>query len=838
MGLAAHISSQSFSKKEPWIIGCAVAMGGGIWSTHFIGMLAFSIPVHTHYHLDLTLYSLLIAIVIAGLAVHLVTRTRSMKASVLMISGLLMGLGIAAMHYTGMAAMHMAAEIHYDPWLFSASIVIAILASTAAFCIAFPLHKSQACTQQCRKLAAASVMGLAIAGMHYTGMAATSFTPTDIDLQHLIKEMDVETLAAIITIIIVVIQGLSLAAVLIDRKVKAESIYRIISDNIIDALITIDRHGRIAEFNAAAQRIFGYAAKEVIGQNVSMLMPDPYQREHDGYLHNYLTTGNAKIIGIGREVVGLRKDGSTFPMDLAVSEMSVGEQRLFVGLVRDISERKRLEEQQQQASLEISRATTRALSIFVDEANHHSVFSEMLDYILAATQSEYGFIGEIMHREDGQPYLKTHAVTNIAWNEETRRYYDDNVSTGMDFSNLSTLFGAVITSEKTVISNDSAHDPRSGGLPAGYPALNAFLGVPFSMAGKMVGMVGIANRPGGYDQSIADSLTPMLQACANIIAAFHDHQFRLKAEDALRESEATIRLLLDSTAEAIYGIDMDGNCTFANISCCRLLGYDHVNELLGRNMHALIYHTRPDGSASPHEGCRILLALGKQEIVHANDELFWRKDGSSFPAEYRSHPIIRHGKIAGAVITFMDISERKQAEEKIQRLAHYDSLTGLPNRELFMDRMAQALALVRRNGSGLSLFFLDLDGFKTVNDTSGHKAGDDVLKIVAGYLRACVREVDTVARLGGDEFTLILPGIVEEAQAAIVADKIITALDKPINIADNAFHLGASIGIAIYAADGADMDALINNADQAMYAAKAAGKNRYVFYCEAIKDSR
>src|SRR5688572_26551260 len=126
---------------------------------------------------------------------------------------------------------------------------------------------------------------------------------------------------------------------------ESEARTRAILDAAVDAIITIDERGRVESMNPAAERLFGYPAAEVLGQNVKMLMPEPYRHEHDGYLHNYLSTGQRKIIGIGREVVGLRKDGSTFPMDLAVSEVRLGARRLFTGIVRDITERKKAEEQ-------------------------------------------------------------------------------------------------------------------------------------------------------------------------------------------------------------------------------------------------------------------------------------------------------------------------------------------------------------------------------------------------------------------------------------------------------------------------------------------------------------
>ncbi len=140
-----------------------------------------------------------------------------------------------------------------------------------------------------------------------------------------------------------------------------------------------------------------------------------------------------------------------------------------------------------------------------------------------------------------------------------------------------------------------------------------------------------------------------------------------RAEEALQESEERTRLLLDSTAEAIYGIDMDGNCTFCNAATLRLLGYQHPNELLGKNMHALIHHTRPDGTPYPSEECRTYQAFRRGEGTHVDDEVLWRADGTSFPVEFWSYPIRRGGEVVGAVMTFVDITERRRAEDDLQR---------------------------------------------------------------------------------------------------------------------------------------------------------------------------
>ncbi|HSI38821.1 MAG TPA: GGDEF domain-containing protein, partial [Methylotenera sp.] len=168
----------------------------------------------------------------------------------------------------------------------------------------------------------------------------------------------------------------------------------------------------------------------------------------------------------------------------------------------------------------------------------------------------------------------------------------------------------------------------------------------------------------------------------------------------------------------------------------------------------------------------------------------------------------------------------KLLESKLENLAHYDSLCNLPNRALFNDRLRLALAYAKREKKNLAVMFIDLDHFKEINDIYGHEAGDTVLKQVSQRLVACVRESDTVARLGGDEFVVLLPIIDNEADAILVASKIVEAVDQPIRIAQSEMHVSSSIGIAVYPQHGKDEKLLVINADMAMYQAKKNGKNQ------------
>ena len=265
-------------------------------------------------------------------------------------------------------------------------------------------------------------------------------------------------------------------------RLSNESRLKAILDNTADGIITIDKNGIIASFNASAEKLFGLSELEAKGQNVSILMPDPWQSEHDQYISNYLNTGTAKIIGKGREVMGLRKDGTTFPMDLSVTTMKIEGQLMFTGIVRDITEREK-----KQAALE------RAL-------------------------------------------------------------------------------------------NQNA-------------------------------------------------------------------------------------LILNSAGEGIYGLDLEGNTTFANPAGAEMLGYS-AEEMIGKPQHALIHHTRKDGTPYPRQECHIYASIKEGKFHRETEEVFWRKDGTSFPVEYVSMPIREDGKLAGAVVTFRDTTAEKR--EKYRNILRYN----------------------------------------------------------------------------------------------------------------------------------------------------------------------
>lgn len=213
-------------------------------------------------------------------------------------------------------------------------------------------------------------------------------------------------------------------------------------------------------------------------------------------------------------------------------------------------------------------------------------------------------------------------------------------------------------------------------------------------------------------------------------------------------------------------------------------------------------------------------------------EIWSRRKNGELYAELLSISVVRNAQqhIEHYIGVFADISQIKAHEAELDRVAHYDSLTGLPNRRLLSDRLSQSIKRAERSGKSSAICFLDLDGFKTVNDLHGHKAGDALLVRVTQNLQHVLRAEDTLARMGGDEFVVILSNVASPEECALILDRILAAIRQPVLIDGHTVHISASIGVSLYPADNADPDTLLRHADQAMYLAKQAGKNRYQLF--------
>ncbi|NKN33604.1 EAL domain-containing protein [Marichromatium bheemlicum] len=324
----------------------------------------------------------------------------------------------------------------------------------------------------------------------------------------------------------------------------------------------------------------------------------------------------------------------------------------------------------------------------------------------------------------------------------------------------------------------------------------------------------------------------LIESAAELAAIVMEHA---RVERATRLAEERARLLLDSSTEGVFGLDLEARTTFVNPAAARLLGFS-AEALTGRAIHELIHHSRPDGEPITSLDSPMLRAMREGRGYHVTDAVFWRADGGHFPVEYWSTPILREGRIEGAVVTFHDISERKRVEAEIQHLAFHDSLTGLPNRLLFKEEVGRALALLRREGQRFALHMLDLDHFKDVNDSLGHPVGDELLCAVAHRIRGVVRASDVFARFGGDEFALLQVPITHPAEAAALADKVVGIFSEHFALGACAINTNTSIGIAIADRQDLSVDDLIARADVALYKAKEAGRGTHAFFADTMTD--
>jgi diguanylate cyclase (GGDEF)-like protein/PAS domain S-box-containing protein len=311
------------------------------------------------------------------------------------------------------------------------------------------------------------------------------------------------------------------------------------------------------------------------------------------------------------------------------------------------------------------------------------------------------------------------------------------------------------------------------------------------------------------------------------VATFDNITERKQIEQALRRAEEKYRTLFQDAVVGIFQSTPGGRYTNVNPAMAHMLGYDSPQELL-----ASITDISLQVYVDPTSREQLARLLREQGLVKNFECAVYRKDGSKVWLSANVRAVFEDGVLVGYEGTNEDITARRAAEERIQFLAYYDALTGLPNRTLLLDRLGKALAGARRQKCKIALLFLDLDGFKIINDSLGHSVGDLLLQEVAERLKTWGREQDTVARLGGDEFLIMLTQIRELPDVAVAAERLMDAMTAEFVVQGHSLNISCSIGVSIFPEHGADCETLIKNADAAMYSAKDCGHSNFQFFAE------
>lgn len=506
-------------------------------------------------------------------------------------------------------------------------------------------------------------------------------------------------------------------------------------------------------------------------------------------------------------------DGRTLERYSAPWISDSGEIRGRIWFFRDITGRKRGET--------LLRRTARALST-LSEANmalvratsEEGLYQRMCDILVSTGGYRMAWIG--VPQDD-----ESRSVLPVACAGHEAGYLQTLDLTWADAERGRGPFGRAVREGVTQI-NDATADThgmgpwREAALARGY---QASIGLPLKHSGRVFGVLSIYAAEA---HAFGPEETSLLEELATDLA------FGLVT---LRDRQARERLaaIVDDSRDAILSKTLEGIITSWNRGAAATYGYS-AEEAIGQSVELIIPPERRD------ELTFILDQVRKGERLEMVETERVRKDGERITIQLVVSPLRDYeGRVVGASAIGRDITDQKRIERDLMRAAHYDSLTGLPNRGAFVEALRQAIAGGRRWGRQFAVLFMDLDHFKDVNDTMGHPAGDRLLKAVARRLEATVRETDTVSRFGGDEFAIICRDPADAASVAAFSQRLLDAVNQPIEIDGTLISSGASLGIAVYGADTVDAETMLSCADIALYRAKGAGRGTYRFFTEAME---
>lgn len=661
---------------------------------------------------------------------------------------------------------------------------------------------------------------------------------------------------------------------------ESEAHFRAIAEDVTDAIIAADSDQRIVFWNAPAERMFGYTEEEVLGKSVGILLPPARRNAHLAVLRR-IQNGDANIAERTVELRAVRKDGALFVIEMALSIRNGAERIVFTAVVRDVTERKRAAQ-----TLRQHMATMRA----VTEGTGDAVWAKTVDgryhLINSAGARMFGapahvIIGSADAALFGEPaatairardrdalasgtasvseatargadgVMRQYVTTRTPWRDSdgtiigligVSRDVTDKVRAERSLRTSEERYRQLVehSPEAIIVHRDGAllYINKTGARILGAGEVEAFIGRSLSTFvhpdshARLVDAVAARER-GEFDAkpaeyriitssgAIADvealSVSVEHNGLPAVQTVLRDVTARRAAESALRDREARLHLVMHQIPAVLWATDREGRFTSALGAGLNALGIEPP-QLIGTHARE---HFGVSGETES-ETSAISVALRGDSAAF---ELAWAGRSFACSVEPLRTP---SGEIEGALGLAVDITERKILETQLTYRAFHDPLTGLANRALFRDRVMHALSRIGR-GKHVAIVFLDLDDFKTVNDSLGHGEGDRLLSAVGSRLVGAVRGHDTVARFGGDEFAILLEDLVSTEEALDIVARVEESLRSPIGLRGREVNITASLGLA-HATPGDTADDILRNADVAMYNSKGSGSARHTVF--------
>jgi diguanylate cyclase (GGDEF)-like protein/PAS domain S-box-containing protein len=584
--------------------------------------------------------------------------------------------------------------------------------------------------------------------------------------------------------------------------IKGRNFLDTLFESIPTPLFYKDSNGIYRGVNRSFEQFFGTDRDDIIGRTVYEISPPELAACYDAKDREIFDQGGTQ--SYASQVHDARGELHDVVFSKSAYQDDLGRITGLVGAIVDTTAERR---QQRLLDLRARRdEVLLSLPIAAEHRDEVSFLQHGLETVEQLSDSQIAFLHLV---NPDQETLELVAWSKQTLAEQCRAVVDSHypvVSAG--------VWADALRRREPVVFNDYRAHSNKRGLPPGHADLQRLISVPVVENGKVVMLTGVGNKPTDYDANDVETVRLVSSELWRLL------QHR-RAQDSL-ELAASV---FSHARDGILVIDRDGQIVEVNTAFTDITGYAY-DEAVGRNprflrssRHSVAFYSRI---------WRTVLEGG-----YWRGEVWSRRRDGEVTPQMVTVSSVRNaeGGLKHVVVLFSDISAQKAYESQLEHVAHYDALTGLPNRILLADRIRHALAQTRRRAELLAVAYLDLDGFKEVNDSHGHHIGDQLLGMLASRMRQVLREADTIARLGGDEFVIVLTGLASNEAVGPELNRLLQAVARPLAIGELQLQVSASVGVTFYPQPGdVDPDQLLRQADQAMYQAKLAGRNRYQLF--------